>query len=197
MSQQPSPTPAAPAPAGFPFWLDYLFMLVGCAISLVLSKYTYTRITQTDVTPGWIPDPLIVVLPALLLLPVGIYLWWPVFFIATRFRGRTKDLTVAEWLWGVIWLLDLLLVLVIFWLYMGHVPEMLVDYVDMNMIRDNAGGVLRGLSLCLAGLAIVIALLARLSRTPKSWTHHFALALMMWPLVPMGIIWWARLVVEF
>jgi hypothetical protein len=193
---QPAPT-NPPSAATFPYWWDYLFMLLGCGISLVLAHFITLRVTRSDLTPDWLPNALIAELPRLLLLPVGIYLWWPVFFLLARFRGRSPQLSVAEWLWGFVWIFDLALVAILVWLRAGELPSHVTDFIDRQTIRENLEVIVRWLALGLAGSAVLIALLVRTSGAPKSWTHHFAVALMLWPLVPVGLIVWCGLRVGF
>ena len=199
---QPDPTPTEPTtpspetPAAFPIWSDYLVILLGCAFSVILAGYGKLRVTAPDPPPSWLSTSIITHMPALLYLPIGIYLGWPVFFAVGRLRGRSGKLTSAEWTWGVLWLLDLLLIGLIL-INAGETPEFLKKFVDADMVRQSVGSILGWLSVAFAGLGIGLTVWTRFQKEPRPWTHDFALALMLWPLIPMSIIRLANLQVQF
>jgi hypothetical protein len=169
--------------------VDYLLVLLGCGLSLVLSDLSGLRAARTGQTPEWIVPALVRVLPAVFFLPAGIFLMWPLFFFTGRLRGRSPDLTWAEWLWGLVWLLDLALVGAVLWKSEGN----LADYVPPELLRNSVGPLLRLVLLGLAGLALVLALATVLIRSPRPWTHHFGLALLLWPAVPFALLWLGKL----
>jgi hypothetical protein len=181
------PLPAAaqrakPAPVSRPTWLDYLFMLVGCGVSLFLAELSGLRAVSLSPTidPAWLR-----ILPALLLLPVGILLLWPLFYTTQRVVGRPQHLTIGEWLWGVAWLLVLALTTWIVWKYWGNPPEMLVsDSFQKHMILGYILGVLS-----LGGIALLLGLTDLIARWQQPWTHVFGLALLLWPVLPLAALW--------
>ena len=42
----------------------------------------------------------------------------------------------------------------------------------------------------------LLAAAALLSRRPQPWTHHFGLALLIWPLLPLVLLWIGELVLD-
>jgi hypothetical protein len=129
------------------------------------------------------------IVPYLLLLPAGILVWWPVFFALARLRGRSAELTGAEWLWGVAWLLDVALVGFIVWCHFQGWPT----FLDRHEWQQSFGTILRLVVLVLAGIAVVLAGLSAVQRVPPPWTHHFGLALLLWPVFPFLLMWVGQL----
>jgi Na+/proline symporter len=189
---QPQPAPKPPAPvetrAIVPTWIDYFLVLAGVGLSLFLTELVGLRTYRTDLSPGWMTAELARILPHLLLLPVGIMLWWPLFFMLGRLRGRPKELTRAEWLWGLVWLADLFLVGLITWSQFQAVPE----FMDRHELHQNVGSIMRLLVLALAAIAVLLAGVSAMKREPVPWTHHFGLALLLWPMLPLLVLWLGR-----
>jgi hypothetical protein len=171
--------------------VEYLLLLLGCAISLLLTEYTGLKAVRTDHSPGWMSPALATILPYLLLLPVGLILWWPVFFALGRLRGRPHDLSLVEWIWGCLWLGDLVLVIGIisFHALGANVPA-------LETMREIIGPLLRVLSVVLAGVAIGLVGLGYWLRLPRPWTHHFGLAMLLWPLLSQILLWLGHVQLE-
>jgi hypothetical protein len=176
---------AKPAPVSRPTWLDYLFMLSGCGLSLFLAEVSGLRASGGEILPPALGQPLLNVLPALLLLPVGIILLWPLFYATQLVMGRPQHMTIGEWLWGVAWLLALALTAWIAWKFWGSPPEMLVSAAIKKHVI--VGYILAVLSL--GGIALLLALVDLIGRWPQPWTHVFGLALLLWPALPLAALW--------
>ncbi len=182
------PAPS-PSPAAAPTWIDYLLVLFGCAISLLLAELSGLKAVATDGTPAWMIAPLLRIVPALFFLPAGVLLGWPLFFFTGRARGRAPELTWAEWLWGLVWLLDLVLVGMVLLHFSGN----LTDLLGPELLQNTVGPLLRLIVLGLAVLALVLAVATLVIRSPRPWTHHFGLALLLWPAVPFALLWLGKL----
>src|SRR6202042_1317548 len=102
-----------------------LLMLCGVGFSLWLAELTGFQAQATADTPAEIPATVLKVFAPLLFLPLGILLWWPVFYTNQRIYGRPQSLTGGEWLWGVSWLLAVGLTSWILWQALGTPPEAL------------------------------------------------------------------------
>lgn len=199
MSQPTSKSPATASPAKpteikavVPSWVDYLFILLGVALSLLFTEWAGLETRRQSDSPEWMTAALAKIIPYLLLLPSGIILWWPLFFATGRMRGRLAELTWAEWLWGVVWLLDLALVGSIAWYHFQGLPS----FLTRQDVNETIGPILRIGVFVIAGGAAVIAIVTLIKRTPVPWTHHFGLALLLWPLVPLLLLWLGNLVVR-
>jgi len=176
-------------PVSWPTWVDYLFILCGCGVSQFLTLLCEGRGLHVSLpreeSPSLLVQPLITMLPFLLLLPVGIVLFWPVFHATQRLRGRPSGLTFGEWLWGVAWLLAVVLTTWIVWHYAGSPPEILVsDSFKRHLI---VGYALAVLSLGL--IALLLTLIDLVGRWPQPWTHGFGLVLLIWPNLPLAAVW--------
>lgn len=207
MSQAPAPSAlpahaAAPAPLATvsqapplfttPTWLDFVLILLGVVLSLYLTNLAEVRVFRSTATPSWLGEGLAQAIPAVLLLPIGIYLWWPIFYSTARFRGRSENLTLVEYLWGTAWLIDL----VVIGLIVGKHWEINLVVIDQTTIRSYASW---GLLIIATGLAILGTLggmAGLVQRTPRPWTHHLGIALMLWPVLPLLLIWIGRLRLE-
>src|SRR5262245_46826097 len=118
---RPVVRPKPPPPLPRPNWFDFLLILLGCALSLLLTDLSSFRAQPRESTPTWLAEPLqrapkdatpdvllagsqrtvLGLLPYLLFLPLGILLLWPLFYFKQRLGGRTQGPTAGEWLWGL------------------------------------------------------------------------------------------------
>jgi hypothetical protein len=176
-----APLPGRPkaGPPAFlvrPTGLDFFLMLVGCALSLLLTDLGGFRAGPTETTPSGVLF-LRRSLPYLLFLPAGILLLWPLFYLTQRLAGRQQALTVGEWLWFVAWLGALLLAGWVAWQHWGTPPEFLSK---SHVWVGYAVAVL-----ALAAVALVTGLVDLVGRWGRPWTHHCALALLLWPALPL------------
>src|SRR5690242_8412711 len=116
----PSRVPTA-APASRPTLVDFLLLLTGCGLSLFLARLPLLREpAPRDFTLAAVVVP---VLPALLRLPEGLVLLWPLFYILQLALGRSQGLTAGEWLWVVAWLGTALVNVLAALVHAGAVPE--------------------------------------------------------------------------
>jgi hypothetical protein len=160
-----------------PTWLDFFLILIGGSLSLVLTDLSGFRSQYSEVTPHWVVQLQPQALAYALFLPVGILLLWPLFYLTQRIAGRKQALTVGEWLWFVSWLGALLLTAWVAWHHWGTPPEFLRK---SNVWVGYAVTVL-----ALAAVALITGLVDLIGRWGRPWTHHFALALLMWPALPL------------
>jgi len=168
-----------------PTWLDFFLILVGCAASLVLTDWSGFHAHETRQTPELARRLLLGHLPALLFLPLGILLFWPVFYATQRLGGRQPHLTAGEWLWGVAWLGALALTVWIAWQHWGAPPEILrPSTFKVHVFVGYAVGVL-----ALAGVAVLIGIVNLIGRWSQPWTHTFSLVLVVWPVLPLAALW--------
>jgi len=190
-----APVPRA-LPVSQPTWLDYLGILCGCGVSQLLTmlcEQRGLRALAPDELPPLVGEPLVALLPFLLLLPVGIVLFWPVFHATQRVLGRPAGLTFGEWLWGVAWLLAVALTAWIVWNYGGSPPELLAsDAFKRYLIAGYALAVVS-----LGAIALLLALIDLVGRWPLPWTHRFGLVLLIWPALPLAALWALDIQVAF
>src|SRR5262249_42050743 len=88
-------------PVSRPTPVDYLLVFFGCGLSLYMNQISGPRPEAKDTIPLWIQQDLLPHLPALLLLPQGIILLWPMFYGTQRLLGRRLPLSAGECLGGV------------------------------------------------------------------------------------------------
>jgi hypothetical protein len=168
-----------------PSWLDYFLILAGMASSLLLTEWSGFQAVETAQTPELVRKLLLRHLPALLFLPLGILLFWPVFYGTQRLAGRPQHLTAGEWLWGVAWLGAVAFIAWIVWQYWGTPPEPLRPAsFKQHVFVGYAVGVL-----ALAALGILIGIINLIGRWSQPWTHTFSLVLTTWPIVPLAALW--------
>src|SRR5262249_24599751 len=118
------PTPTTrPAFGSRPRSIDYFFMLCGVSLSILLTDLCNMQPTSDVSSP--LVQRLLRVLPEMLLLPLGVLLLWPLFYLTQWALGRKEGITSGEWLWGVAWLGALALAGWICWHAFGTPPEML------------------------------------------------------------------------
>lgn len=182
IDRAPRPTKPrlVPAPRPRPLWLDFFLILLGCAISLLLTNLSHFHAHPTSETPAEVL-PLLPLLPQLLFLPVGILLFWPIFYLTQRLSGRKYSLTAGEWLLGVAWLAAVTLTGWICWQAWGTPPE---AFQPENFAKHVFVGYAVGV-LALASFALIIGLIDMIGRWGQPWTHHLCLALVMWPGLPL------------
>jgi hypothetical protein len=183
-----SRAPTAAAPVSRPRFLDFFLILIGCGISLFLARLPLLREPAPNGLPlaaGVVP-----VLPALLRLPEGVLLLWPVFYLSQLVLRRSQSLTAGEWLWLFAWLGTALMNGLAAVLHSGVLPE---------VVRAHAAvwpGAIWYLVLVpsMALIAVVLALFGLFRREPPPWTHHLGLALIVWPLLPLaGLLTFGKL----
>src|SRR5262249_31111013 len=121
----------APVAAGppRPSVVDFFFLTAGFGASLVLLRIPLLRVDPSGgaALPTWAHS-LLPLLPALMRLPEGVLLLWPVFYLSQRVRGRVHPLTTAEWLWVFAWVAIIGLNGFAAWNAWGVVPESLKVY---------------------------------------------------------------------
>ncbi|HYV34617.1 MAG TPA: hypothetical protein VE988_02870 [Gemmataceae bacterium] len=167
------------SPAFRPTWFDFLFILAGVSISLLLAQWSAFTPRDTDATPAWVKDHVLPFLPTLLFLPVGILLFWPLFFLTQWLRGRTDAMSSGEWLWGVAWLAVLPWTCWVVWQRWDTLPETLQpEHSKRWIFLGYAVGVL-----ALGSLAAILTLLGVFGRWRQPWTHSFCLVLLIWPAI--------------
>src|SRR5438093_614552 len=111
-------------PPSRPGVLDFLFVLCGCGISLLLVEWIGLH-TESDEPAPAIVYSLLKLHPYMLFLPQGILLLWPLLFLTQKIGGREQPLSGGEWLWGLAWLASLAFAGWISWRYLGSLPEFL------------------------------------------------------------------------
>src|SRR5690349_20584952 len=91
-------TPLAPSR---PTVVDYVFLLLGCSLSLylVLLHPMPVHHPQGGTEPPRYLLDFILLLPAIMRLPEGIILMGPIFYLMQVGRRQTWSLTSLEWLW--------------------------------------------------------------------------------------------------
>src|SRR5262249_51873398 len=76
-----------------PTLVDYVFLLVGCSVSLYLLSFSPLGVKATHENRPAFLNELIVFLPRLLRLPEGIVLMGPIFYLTQLVRRRAWGLT--------------------------------------------------------------------------------------------------------
>jgi hypothetical protein len=196
VSPPPTSTPVAPPPALRPTRLDYFLILLGVALSLALAELSGYQARIPHNAPEWVPDIVCRLLPTFLFLPLGVVLFWPVFYITQRVLGRPQALTLGEWLWGVAWLGAVSLVVWITCLALASATEGVFTPEVRNAAfsAEVKAAVFTGYAigaLTLAAVALLLNVLDLVGRKRKPWTHAFGLVLMLWPALPLaGLLAW-------
>jgi hypothetical protein len=170
------------SPVHRPTWIDFLFFLAGCGLSLVFARWSGYSASSTSSTPNWVTDELLPFLTDFLFLPTGALLFWPVFYLTQWLRGRTESLKSGEWLWGVAWLALLPWTAWIIWQRWGTAtetfqPELFKRWVFLGYAVA---------VLALGSLAVLITLIGMLGRWRQPWTHSCGLVLLIWPAIWMA-----------
>jgi hypothetical protein len=170
-----------------PTVLDYVLVLLGCGVSLLLLPVTPLQVAaHDDVRPAWL-RPVIEALPGAMRLTEGVVLLWPAFLTFQVLRGRGEAPTAAEWLWIVSWLGVVTLTVLGLWEHHDAegMPEPLRDLITRYPLR-RLWYVL--FVPAMGFLSLVLVLASALSRKVPPWTHGFALALTLWPALLMGVL---------
>jgi hypothetical protein len=179
-----SPPTTTPSPSHRPTLFDFCCILLGFTFSLILSGWSGLRASATPATPDAVATHLLPFLPALLFLPVGVLLFWPLFYLTQWLRGRGEPLSSGEWLWGVAWLGVLPLTAWVAWQNFGTLPEA----VESSTLKH---GIFVGYAvgtLALAVMALIVTLVGLVARWRPPWTHSCCLALLMWPVLPLAAL---------
>ncbi len=203
-TQQPAastvanPVPAAtpqtltpePGPATSPIWVEYFVLLCGCGLSLWLAEILDLKVDEASRESSWKR-----ILPQLLFLPVGLISMWPILFAIGRARGRSKLLSLVEGLWGVLWLFDVLLVVAIC-VYAN------VDWSEFEAVnKEDVKSIGRGLLIIVAALSglagLGLAVVSRFFSGHKNWTHHFGIAMLLWPAIPVLVALLGNVTIQF
>ena len=168
-------------PAHRPTWFDFLCILIGFTLSLVLADWSGFAAQGTDATPAPIKDSLLTMLPRLLFMPLGLMLFWPVFFLTQWLRGREEPMSSGEWLWGLAWAGTFALGRhsIRSASASGTLPEMLEPAALKRWIFV---GYAVG-TLALVSLAALLTLIGLIGRWRYPWTHSFCLVLLIWPAI--------------
>jgi hypothetical protein len=115
-------------------------------------------------------------------LPEGIILLWPLFFVPQWFR-RSEGLTAGEWLWLLSWLGMLLLTGLTAWDVLLGLPEGLAAHAAKPRLLWYMI-----VAPSLGALGLLVAIVSLFRATPPPWTHWQALALVLWPLLPVLLV---------
>jgi hypothetical protein len=184
-----SRAPIAAAPSR-PTLVDYVFLLVGCSLSLYLLSFSPLRVQATHENRPLFLDELITFLPAVMRLPEGIVLMGPIFYLTQLVRRRAWGLTSLEWLWLLNALGIAVLAGVAAWDRSGTVPDFLGPYATLPRKLWYLIFVPS-----MAVLAAVLGILGLVRRTAVPWTHTFGLVLLVWPAPPLlGVVSLAKFV---
>jgi hypothetical protein len=163
-----------------PTVVDYLLLLAGASLSLYLIEVWPLQARAVEgalgTLPGWVEF-----LPRPLRVSEGIVLLWPLFWVGQKLRRRREPLTAAEWLWALSWVGVALLSGVAVWHSAGPLPEIVTEWVGLGRRLWYALVVPS-----MAALAVVLGLAGLLRRGPAPWTHALAVALVLWPVVPLA-----------
>jgi hypothetical protein len=183
MSAAPPPAPA-PVPVSRPTVADYFLLLTGFALTLF-----FTRLPVVAVQPnGNLTDAHVLafvgLLPLLLRLTEGVVLLWPAFFSTQRLRGRKEPPTAAEGLWIASWLGVAIVNAVA--VVDQYVP--LPEFAEPYRAAVGSWPAFIWYAACVPVVAVLAAAVAAyglVSRKPTPWTHGLALALCLWPVLPL------------
>jgi hypothetical protein len=170
-----------------PSFFDNLFLLAGFGLSLYLMQLAPIR-AEPD---GWRDRhvaAVIAFLPSLMRLPEGVILLWPVFF-ATQWPGRSRGLTLGEWLWLLAWVGVALITALTAWEALSGLPPSLQPHAAKPRLLWYAL-----FAPAMAALALVF-LIVSLFRPSAPWTQNLGLALLLWPAGPsLGVLILGRFV---
>jgi len=171
---------APPVPSR-PTLFDFLLIVAGFALSLVLAQAEGLKVTPASHAPSLAAVHLVPILPQLVRLPEGVILLWPVFLMTQRALGHRQGLTSGEWLWVIAWLVAAVLTGLAAWQTWGSVPEFVRAYLAWAFVL---GYVIVVPSI--AAVALVLIVLGLVGRWQQPWTHTFGLVLVLWPALPVA-----------
>lgn len=186
---KPSRPPAAPAPPARRITrirtFDYFCILAGVALSLWLSEAIGARVQAPGANLSPAQAAVTRSVPSLLLLPTGIIALWPLYYVSQFLLGRRHPITSGEWLLGLAWLGTMTLIAWAAWRVSGSMPEALKSDGAKHMALFSYSAIM----LALGAIAAVIWIVGIIGRWKYPWTHMLSVALMIWPYVPLAIIW--------
>jgi hypothetical protein len=177
-----------PASASRPGFIDYFLILCGGGLSLLLVEWSDFKVSAGEGS-RLAGSALVRIHAYLLFLPQGILLGWPLFYATQRAAGRDAAMTVGEWVWGLAWLGSMCLVGYISWKHFGGAPN--PDGFKKTMMLAYVVFVLTT-----AAIAVLLLLIDVVGRWAHPWTHHFCLALLIWPALPLAALWLWNLKLE-
>jgi hypothetical protein len=172
----------APVPSR-PTLFDFILVVSGFGLSLVLSQAPTLQVTATPSAPPAAEQYLIPILPPLLRLTDGVVLLWPIFLLTQRLLGRKQGLTSGEWLWVVAWLVVAILNGLAWSQKWYTLPGFLSDHLSQVYMI----GYLVVIP-SMAAIAVVLILLSLIARWQQPWTHAFGLVLIAWPALPVAAV---------
>lgn len=179
-SATPAATPQPPVLPG-PSFLDYFLIFCGAGLSVLLAQLSGLHVDHENAR-GLLLH-LHSVLPQMLFLPMGIVLFWPIFFGVQKVLGRNTGMTLGEWLWGVAWLANVFFAIWFFWYGFGGMPSAVQNIKQQVIISYLL------FSLAMAVIAPVLLIVGLVRRAPLPWTHRFCLAMLTWPIAPLVIVY--------
>ncbi len=183
----PLRVPVAHSPvetANRPGVIDYFCLCAGVVVSLGLAQWSglYIMPAEHAPAPGNFERLLDSLIPFAALLPVGIVLFWPIFFLTQLISGRRQGVSSAEWLLWTSWLLFIVLAV---WLAFKNNPKMPAGLAT----EEVKALVLMSYILymvSMAALALVLWLIDLFMRYRQPWTQALTIVLMVWTLVPIS-----------
>lgn len=167
-----------------PILIDFFFLTAGFALSLILFQIPLLRVDPSggEALPEWLRT-LLPRLPEMIRLPEGVLLLWPVFYITQWCMGRTQGLTTTEWLWIFAWVAVIALNAFSAWNAWGTVPDSVKLYARWPPLLWYVVVVPS-----MAITALIVSLFGLVARSAAPWTHSLAVALIVWPLVPLAVL---------
>lgn len=167
-----------------PTAVDFFFLIVGVALSLLLFRIPVLRVDPTggELLPEWLRY-LLPALPEMMRLPEGVLLLWPVFYVSQLVVGRSQGLTTSEWLWIFAWVAVVAINALAAWNAWGVVPDELKPYARWPGLLWYVV-VVPSMSVT----ALVVSLFGLMTRAAPPWTHSLALVLIIWPVLPLAAV---------
>ena len=166
-----------------PTLFDFILVVAGFGLSLVLSQTATLEMIATGKAPPAVVNYLVPILPQLLRLTEGVILLWPIFLLTQRLVGRKQGLTFGEWLWVVVWLVVATLNSLAWWQRWYSMPSFLRDQLPQVFLI----GYLVVMP-SMAAIAVVLLLLGLMTRWQQPWTHNFGLVLIAWSAAPAAVV---------
>jgi hypothetical protein len=168
-----------------PHLLDYLLILAGSSLSLLLAHLAPIKVQANDSVTGVLMRDLVEAQGQVLCLSDGIVLLWPFFYLSSRLTSRYPSLTAGEWLWILAWLGVALLTAMLLWKRWasGSMPELLLPHTEKIRLIWYLIFVPT-----LGALALIFAVAGLMAGRGRPWTHSLALALVLWPVAPLALI---------